>query len=63
METECADTTICIDDTDDNHEMTVECVKSTKKLTGFGKRVKQQKLESLDNELLVAPSFKSHEIC
>ena len=51
-ETECANATICIDDADDNHEMTVECVKSTKELTGFGKRAKRQKLESLDNELL-----------
>ena len=51
-ETECADATICIDDADDNHEMTVECVKSTKEPTGFGKRAKRQKLESLDNELL-----------
>ena len=51
-ETECAETTICYDDADDNHEMTVECVKSTKEPTGFGKRAKRQKLESLYNELL-----------
>ena len=51
-ETECVDATICINDTDDNHETTVECVKSTKEPTGFCKRAKRPKLESLDNELL-----------
>ena len=51
-ELECADATICIDDADNNHEMTVECVKSTKDPTGFCKRAKRQKVESVDNELL-----------
>ena len=51
-ETEYADATICINDADENHEMTLECVKLTKQPTGFVKCAKQQKLESLDNELL-----------
>ena len=59
-ETECADVTICIDYADDNHEMTVECVKSMKEPTGFGKRAKRQKLESLDNELLEKAKCLDH---